>query len=697
MDNNVYFNPDTLNKNNSDNNAVSVIPNMPLKKPVLKLGKKDFVFSFIFFAVSAVIVDFILLHGLNLGFSLAFLVLFIVSSIYLYDKENNTSAFSYICGVLSLAGSVTFTLYHDYFVNSVMLVAVMLLFTIYVCGLSGTFSHNEGSYKIGIDMLSGIFNKPFSNAGDIFSGLNHSVKKGSNLKNALIGAAVAIPVLLVIVPVLVSSDAAFESLVSLAMENIGIYIVELILAAAVACYLILYFVSKKTKAGVSKDRKKSFKGVVPSVAGISFLSVISVVYLVYLFSQLAYFFSAFSGILPSGYELTTSGFARRGFFEMFAICVINIVLISGITILTKRSERKSKPLMIVSAFIMLFTVLLLVTAIAKMKMNIDIFGLSKNRIMVSVFMVMMFVSIVFYVIHIFAPKFNYMQSIVIICSVIFIALGFVNIDARIADYNIKAYDDGRIKNLDVEYIAGLSDSAVPYLIELSNSEKEPIKNSAGFWIFKNIKSDFLDDYTEAEDVVRTIKLKTTTDFREYNVTRNKAEKLYIEFFKGLSKEERAELVASVESDSYKDSVAKPIGNELDNVSSVIMMDLCGGTLNEETKLETHGGFNGDGETYYEIKLYREFFENYKSTFESEWHKLPYTDEISKLTENQVIAPKVNNGYYYFCNRTPDYNEDGDYVELEDKNIHPSIYNVMNYTLAVYDTDYNRMYFYELDT
>lgn len=696
MDNNVYFNPDTLNKNNNSNdNAVSA-KSVVSMKPVLKLGKKDFIFSLIFFAVSVVIVDFIMLHGLNLGFSLAFMLLFIVSSIYLYDKKNNTSFFSYICGVLSLAGSVTFTLYHDYFVNAVMLVAVLFLFTIYVCGLSSTFSHHEGSYKIVIDMLSGIFYKPFSNAGDIFSGLNHSVKKGSNLKNALIGACVAIPVLLVIIPVLVSSDAAFENLVSLAVKNIGIYIVELILAVAVACCLVLYFVSKKTRVGMSQGRKKSFKGVVPSVAGVSFLSVISVVYLVYLFSQLAYFFSAFSGILPDGYELTASGFARRGFFEMFAICVINIVLISGITILTKRSERKSKPLMIVSAFIMLFTVVLLITAIAKMKMNIDIFGLSKNRIMVSVFMVMMFVSIVFYVIHIFASKFHYMQSVVLICSVIFIALGFVNIDARIADYNIKAYNDGRIKNLDVEYIAKLSDSAVPYLIELSDSENETIKNSARFWLYKNMENTFSDEFTSFEDI-DNIKLKATTDFREFNVSGIKAEKLYIEFFNSLSKDEKETLFKGTGADSYEDSAAEPVAEELDNASSVLMMDLYGGALNEETKFESHGGFHGDGETYYEIKLDREFFEKYKSTFESEWHKLPCTDEISRLTENQIDVPKVNNGYYYFCNRTPEYNENGEYVSLDDKNVHPNEYNVLNYTFAVYDTDYNRMYFYELDT
>ncbi|MCM1286114.1 MAG: DUF4173 domain-containing protein [Acetobacter sp.] len=691
MDSNVYFNPDELNKNNS----VSVITNAQMK-PVLKLGKRDLVFSFIFFAVSAVIVDFILLHGLNLGFSLAYVLLFIISSIYLYDKNNNTSAFSYICGVLSLAGSITFTLYHDYFVNAVMLVSVILLFTIYVCGLSGTFSHNEGSYKIVIDMLSGIFNKPFSNAGDIFSGLNQSVKKGSNFKNALIGAAVAIPVLLVIIPVLVSSDAAFESLVSLAMKNIGIYIVEFILAAAVACYLVLYFVSKKSVTGVSQGRKKTFSGVVPSVAGVSFLSVISVVYLVYLFSQLAYFFSAFSGILPNGYELTASGFARRGFFEMFAICIINIVIITGITILTKKSERKSKSLMIVSAFIMLFTVLLLVTAIAKMKMNIDIFGLSKNRIMVSVFMVMMFVAIVFYVIHIFAPKFNYMQSVVIICSAIFIALGFVNIDARIADYNIKAYNDGKIKNLDVEYIADLSDSAVPYLMELSESENETIKNSSRFWIYKNMKYTFLDEFISVEDFNK-VKLKATTDFREYNLSRNKAEKLYIEFFKSLSKEEKEDLFALTGADSYEESVAEPIAYELDNASTSLMMDLYSGVLNEDTKFESHSGFNGDGETYYEIKLDREFFEKYKTTFETEWHKLPYTDKIIRLTENQIELPKTNNGYYYFCNRTPEYNDDGEYVSIDDKNINPNIFNVLNYTLAVYDTDYNRMYFYELDT
>ncbi len=523
--------------------AVAVKPEI---KAPFKFTKKDTVFTILFFILSVIMVDFVMLHGLNLGFTISFVLMFIISTAYLIKKENKPSLFSLSCGVLSLAGSVTFTLYHDYFVNACMLLLVLGLFTIYVCGLSNTFTYREGSAKILINMLDGVFVKPFGNMGNISRAATSSYSKNKNIKSVALGLVVSIPVLIVVIPLLASSDAAFSGLISMTLKNIGIYVAEFAVGIIVAIYMTSYFIAKNKRLDVYEVKQSGRKGVIAPSVTTTFLSVISVTYVVYLFSQLAYFFSAFSGFLPEGYQFSASEYARRGFFEMFAICVINIVIITLAGMLSKRNEKGKIAGSIkgLSVFIILFSTLLLVTAMAKMKLNIEIFGLSKNRVMVSIFMIMMIVAIVFYVIHIFAPKFSYMQGVVIICSVIFISLAFCNIDGGIAKYNTEKYLAGEIKTVDVDYLYSLSDSAYPYIIKLADSEDhkvtKEVKHAVGRMLYDNYADYsnlvFVDNYTSQ------IIMYPFKDFREFNMAEQKSVKAVVDYYNALDSEGRKNLV-----------------------------------------------------------------------------------------------------------------------------------------------------------
>lgn len=517
--------------------------------PKFKISKKDIVFSVLFFVLSFITVDFILFHGFNLGATISFVSLFVVTTLFLFKKEAKPSLFSFICGVLSLGGAVTFTIFNDTFIKAIMLFLVSALFTIYTCGISGTFRNKQGSFKMLCDLICCVFAAPFKNFGIIKNSYSGSVSKNKGFKSSAIGILISLPVLLVVIPLLSKSDAAFSGLVSMVLTDIGIYFVEFLLAIIVTFYMVFYMMSKRKnlKTG-SENASKVFssKGCIPNSAAVSFLSVISITYLVYLFSQLAYFFSAFSGFLPEDYAFTESAYARRGFFEMFAICVINMIIISVVNILIKK-QKGAKSLGTVkclSLFIMLFTVLLLVTAMAKMKLCLGIFGLSKNRILVCAFMIMIFVAIFFYIIHIFAPKLSYMQPIIVICSTLFIALSYANVDAMIVQYNVDAFNSGKIENLDMEYIGSLSDDAVPYMIELTKSTDKKISKSAENYIVDKIREKYWDEYSNAyydNDDFSDIEYNEKNDFRSYNQAKLSANREIVEYYNSLSADDRVRL------------------------------------------------------------------------------------------------------------------------------------------------------------
>lgn len=477
-------------------------PYVAEKKLYKPVEKKDIIFMLLFFVVSFLGVCLGLWGDMHLGLTISYFALFGVTTAYCFKKANG---FAIACGILSLAGSTVFTLFNDLYINPIMFILIVGLYTVYTLGISDTFNFKQGSFKMLFDLFLGVSIRPFDGLGDVFGGVKEYAKAQKKSLGGIVGVLVAIPFLAVIIPLLVSSDAAFEGLVSGVIKNVGIVILQLIIALVITPYFFSFAYEKRMKLNKREGKLNIKTRVVSASACTSFLSMISVVYVVYLFSQLAYFFSAFKGILPADYKYTASAFARRGFFEMFAICVINVLIVSLVSMLSKK---KSTIIKLLSTFISLFSVLMIAIALQKMKLNVSIYGLSKNRVMVTVFMVMILVAIAFFILHIFVPKISYMQPIIIVCSVIFMALAFSNVDAKIAEYNINAYESGQIENLDIDALANMSDSSIPYVVELMNSKDDEVAKKAARTVVE------LYNYTYTDD--------EKNDLRSFNLAHKKA-------------------------------------------------------------------------------------------------------------------------------------------------------------------------------
>lgn len=552
----VYYDPVTKTQVNTEfkaqtdmgNSPQSApnIPVMPVKKAknISPLNKKENIFLFLFAVWTFIFIDFSIFHFFNLGFTISFFLLFAIVTAFLWKKDVKASAFSYICGALSLAGAVTLAVFRDVFINCIMVFLITALFTIYTCGISGTFRNRQGSYKMLIDLISSTTISPLINLGANAGAAGKSFKCKKNFAGALIGIGISIPVLLAVVPILMNSDAAFEGLVTSIIKNLGDYIGEIILTILFAPFVISYMLSKKRNLKTGSEfaaKNAALRFGIPVSITVSFLSVISVTYLVYLFSQLAYFFSAFSGILPEGYEYSASGYARRGFFEMFAICIINVIILFLANLFTKRKGQKQYvSVKALSAYILAFSTVLIITAFSKMKLYIDIYALTKNRLLISVLMVMLLVIIFFYIVHIFLPKVNYMQPIIIVCSVIFIGISFFDIDAFIAKYDVEAYKNNKVETIDVDYLANLSSTATPYITELAQSDDHLVAKDAKTALINlvNTKYSKYFEFENSEDKSSKIIYKGNSDFREYNYGVDKALRSFAEYYNALSAEER---------------------------------------------------------------------------------------------------------------------------------------------------------------
>lgn len=507
------------------------------RKEYKPLEKKDIIFVLLFLISTFLVVDFALFHYISTGFFISYVIFFVISTAYIHKKQEKVPLFSMTCGALSVITSFTYVLYDDDLMMFFNMVLIGVLYSLYCIGISEGMGKNAGSFKLLIDDFKSVVINPLSNYSNIFGSAKVSAKKNKKSFGGVLGFVLAIPVICVVIPLLSKSDAAFEGLVTSIIKNIGQYLIELVIAVVLLGYVYPFAFAHRHYETISKS-KTTVKKCFPVSVCVSFLSAISIVYVAYLFSQLAYFFSAFKGILPSNYEYSASVFARRGFYEMFAVCVINIAIVSIVSMFVKK---KAVVIKLLSSFFSLFSILLIVVAMKKMELNISIFGLSKNRILVSVFMLMALVVILFFMIHIFAPKVKYMKPIIIICSVMFIALSYLNMDYQVAKFNINGYENGTLASLDVNNISDSGDSAVPELVKLCSSKNDEISSTAKRLVMDKAYYQF-GDYFKVSKNFKSMKYIAKNDFRSYNKAREDAAKSITEYYDSLTPQQQEYLL-----------------------------------------------------------------------------------------------------------------------------------------------------------
>ena len=120
------------------------------------------------------------------------------------------------------------------------------------------------------------------------------------------------------------------------------------------------------------------------------------------------------------------------------------------------------------------------------------------------------------------------------------------------------------------------------------------------------------------------------------------------------------------------------------------------------EVNTHGGFLGDG-TYYLVLDCSQNKEKALANLNG-WTDLPLSENLNLIMyggekdgtkyvyniAEEVHMPNVENGYYYFYDRHSESKDMSDDSELFDR------YS-FNFTIAVYDSDRDKMYYIEYDT
>ncbi len=494
-----------------ENNNINVVPYQP--KPLFELTKGDTAFSVCAVVTSVFTSVFGIFGGFALGYLISVILMTALFSIY-FAKQGKVRVFPIMCGILALANSSVFICTTN---GSVRFFGVIISFLLSLVCFDGLIN---GTAK-GNRKTVGIFYSAISTIGNISvavkSLFSNSDGNKKNIGKALVGLICAIPVLIVIIPLLISSDDAFRGMMSNLFSNTFSTIIKAFFGILLSLFVISYGFSLKTNR-ISKMPKSKFKGI-ENVYIISFLSAIGVCYLLYLFSQLAYFFSAFSGFLPEG-EITYAQYARKGFFEMCVIAVINLIIVFLSLIISKKKKGKAcLGIKVLTTFISVFTLIIIATAISKMVLYIDAYGMTILRLTTSAFMLFLGVVFISVILRIYIKKINIIKTALITAGCIVLILGAANVNAICAKYNYESYMNRRLDTIDIQELYELGYEGIPYIVKLSTAEDFDVAYKAKSYLAEAYLYDYFDDMENAESfTVDDLKRnQQDTGFERFNI------------------------------------------------------------------------------------------------------------------------------------------------------------------------------------
>lgn len=421
-----------------------------------------------------------------LGGFLLICTLFVSGFVILWVKRINLSPACSFSAVSALVIGSALLLTETGFLVSLSLAYCLVSYCYFLYAAFGNRIEPGFSDYIYIDLIKILFILPFCSFCSVFSALfQKSANKGSRFAlKILIGIAIAVlPTALVFA--FLSYDAGFtkilEDIFSFDSVDMPRILRNLVFSIPLSMYGFgLYASSQKQvlhskMAAQSCDRGLHKARILPQLTALVAVIPILFLYVVFFVSQWKYYISGFTGVLPENFSYAQ--YARQGFFELCSVSVINLVIIVFIAFFIKRGKKdRSVILKIVAAVFCLCTLILISTAVAKLVMYIDCYGLTQKRIYAMWLMAL--IGIVFLVIALgqFLRRIKTVAVCFTVAIVMFGALAVCNVNALCARYNTDAYLSGKLQSIDIKAMEALGDSAVPSLVRLSTSmdaQKDP--------------------------------------------------------------------------------------------------------------------------------------------------------------------------------------------------------------------------------
>ena len=365
------------------------------------------------------------------------------------------------------------------------------------------------------DIFYGIFNRAFGYTSRPFvvgldaMRIRKSHGKYDVIKKVFIGLAISIPLLLIIIALLSSADSVFKHFIdeisnSFGNINIGDFLLQGITALFITMIVFSYLWSFSNSDNSLESRLQESLETnnisCDPIISITILSVINCVYVAFTIIQFAYMFGSVNNALPQ--DFTYAEYARRGFFELLVVTLINFsLLLSSIRFTQRGGKLVARTVRILHSLLILCTVVILLSAYFRMSLYEAAYGYTYLRVLTHSFMIFLCVLFLIAFYKIWNERISLLKPYIVITLTAYMIINFADIDVLIAKNNVDRYAE--TGKLDTDYFRNLSYDSIPVLANLLNDEN----------VATDLKKYLVEQHEE---------LSKKQSWQSFNLSKNKA-------------------------------------------------------------------------------------------------------------------------------------------------------------------------------
>ena len=444
------------------------------------------------------------------GATIGFAILFMRKINYRIMK--NSLPYLVGMGLLGLSSSYTTSAFMLFF----NIVGILLLFMVFMIHqFYNDYLWNFPAYLKRIFILMGTTVQsipyPYWHGGWFFS-KNKNIGRNNTLIAVVVGFVVAMGILCVTLPLLLSSDIMFSKIFGELLSYINFSTLFWISLTFIIGFTLPYaFFTALCRYNFPEGRERKMKYFDP-VIGITFTSIVSLIYMVYCAIQIMYLFLGMSAGLPQ--YVTYAEYARGGFWELLFVSIINFIII----LLCLYLFRENIVLKIILTIMCGCTFVMIVSSAYRMKMYVGEYNLTFLRILVLWFLVVLALIMIGMTVSIYKKRFPLFKYIIAVVSVMYIGFSFSRPDVIIAKYDISQWKNGDSQDFFYLMYETLSIDAAPEIakVDLDDKEWKLVENE---YLKQSMYNYFLNISVDNEDIY----------FRKANYSRIRAKKAADQF------------------------------------------------------------------------------------------------------------------------------------------------------------------------
>ena len=349
------------------------------------------------------------------------------------------------------------------------------------------------------------------------------------------GILLALPVLIIFTALLASADLVFADYID---KTFGLdfwpdaeWFWRAFLIMMVGWLLAGGLVIAISRQDQDDERSWLEKGLqtLPQTFSLGFVETMTVLLLVNLLFvtftavQFVYLFGGESNINIEGY--TYADYARRGFFELVMVAVLSLMLILGLNWLTRRDNKKQiKQFNGLATLLIGLVMIMLFSAFRRMQIYETTFGSTELRLYVLIFIGWLGLLLGWFILTLWQRPDRFAIGVIACAIGFFVTVNLINPDAFIVQRNMALYE--KTGYLDIYYLIGLSDDAVPGLVKaLPLLEDDPQQacqkmDAYGSRIMAGLDDAYCQDETMVETLQHNLngrytRMETDTSWRRW--------------------------------------------------------------------------------------------------------------------------------------------------------------------------------------